>query len=44
MILIVSERKIGNKRFLSQKSEILSKLVIFNVFEAKYPKNDEKSA
>ena len=44
MILIVSERKIGNKRFLSRKSEILSKFVILNVFEAKYPKNDEKSA
>ena len=43
MISIVSERKIGKKKFLSKKNEILSKLVIFNDFEAKFSKNDEKS-
>ena len=42
MILIVSERKIGKKKFLSQKNEILSKSRIFTVFDAKYSKMTKK--
>ena len=38
MILTVSERTIGKKKLLSQKNEILSKSVIFNVFDAKITK------
>ena len=43
MILIISERKIGKKKVSSKRNEILSKSVIFNDFEAKFSKNDEKS-
>ena len=42
MILIVSDRKIEKKKFLSKKNENLSKSRIFTVFDAKYSKKYKK--